>query len=169
MLQKMGSAAWGLFNDDSTIDIKTTNTADSYQVFDKRIERANSEMSKAIVNQTMTTDNGSSKAQGTVHLEIQGYVIEYFARLLRVVINDKLIPFMQLHGFKGWENAKYRYDDSVELTPEEQLKMEELVLNNYEVDEKYFISKYNITITGKRTLPVNNNSKGAGGFFEEAP
>jgi hypothetical protein len=167
MLQKMGSAAWGLFNDDSSIEIKETTRGDAHQVYDKRIDRANSEMSKAIVNQTMTTDNGASKAQGTVHLEIQENVIEYHARRLRVVLNDKLIPFMVRHGFAGWEKARFSFDDTVETTPEQQQQVEEMILNNYEVDGKYFQEKYNIPITGIKAAPANPfNPKNKAVFFD---
>jgi Protein of unknown function (DUF935) len=155
MLQKMGSAAWGMFPDGTDIEIKETTRGDAYGVYDKRIDRCNSEMSKAIVNQTMTTDNGSSKAQGTVHLEIQENVIEYFARMLKIVVNDKLIPFMVMHGFAGWENAKFKYDNTIELTPKEQKDIEEMLLKEYEIEGSYFEQKYNIPIIGKKAVPTN--------------
>ncbi|MGN7787409.1 phage portal protein family protein [Niabella sp. 22666] len=154
MLAKMGSAAWGLFNDDSNIEIKETTRGDAYEVYDKRIERANSEMSKAIVKQTMTADNGSSKAQGEVHLTVQQKVIEYFARLLRIVINDKLIPRMIAHGFEGWEKAVFKYDDTIELTPEQQRQIEQMLLLEYDIEPSFFIEKYNIPIIGKKIKPV---------------
>ncbi|NNV54540.1 phage portal protein family protein [Limnovirga soli] len=167
MLQKMGAAAWGMFPDGTDIEIKETTRGDAYQVYDKRIDRANSEMSKAIVNQTMTTDNGSSKAQGEVHLEIQENVIEYFARLLKIVINDKLIPFMIMRGFKGWESAKFVFDETTEFTVDEQVKIEEMIMSNFDVDPNYFIEKYKIPVLGVKQKsnpnfpPVNNK-----GFFD---
>ncbi|HMO63313.1 MAG TPA: DUF935 family protein [Ferruginibacter sp.] len=166
MLQKMGMAAWGMFDEDSTIEIKETTRGDAYEVYDRRIERANSEMSKAIVNQTMTIDNGSSKAQGNVHLEVQEHAIEYFARMLRVVINDKLIPFLILHGFNGWDKAKFRYDDSIELTPTEQKDIEKMILEHYEVDGKHFAEKYNLPIIGKKEKTVPPAAGSNAGFFD---
>lgn len=162
MLQKMGSAAWGMFNDDSSIEIKETTRGDAYEVYDRRIERINLEMSKAIVNQTMTIDNGSSKSQGNIHLEVQENAVEYFARLLRIIVNDKLIPFMIMHGFAGWENAKFRYDDSIELTPEQQRQVEDMLLREYDIDENYFIEKYNVSIIGKK----EKQTPPGGGFFD---
>lgn len=159
MLQKMGSAAWGMFPDGTEIEIKETTRGDAYEVYDKRVDRANSEMSKAIVHQTMTTDNGSSKSQSETHLVIQEKVIEYFATLVRININDKLIPFMILNGFKGWENAKFKYDYTVEYTVDEQVKIEEMILKNFEITEEtvtHFAEKYNIPglLVKKQTAPV---------------
>jgi Protein of unknown function (DUF935) len=164
MLQKMGSAAWGMFPDGTDIEIKETTRGDAWQVYDKRIERANTEMSKAIVNQTMTTDNGSSKSQGEVHLQIQENVINFFAQLVRINCNDKLIPLMQMHGFAGWDNACIQHDDTLELTPEQQLAAEEMLLANYEVDPAHFIGKYNVPIIGKKEVKQPSNN-----FFEPAP
>ncbi|MDP1812351.1 MAG: DUF935 family protein [Sediminibacterium sp.] len=158
MLQKMGAAAWGMFPDGTDIEIKETTRGDAWMVYDKRIERANSEMSKAIVNQTMTTDNGSSKSQGEVHLEIQNNVIEYFARLIRIVVNDKLVPFMQLHGFQGWENARFVFDDTVEYTVDEQVKIEEMIMKHFEIDPEYLIKKYGIPVKGVKVAPKNSSN-----------
>ena len=60
MLAEMGAAAWGLFPDGTEIDIKESTRGDAYNVYDKRIDRCNSEISKGILNQTMTIDSGSS-------------------------------------------------------------------------------------------------------------
>lgn len=150
MLQKMGSAAWGMFPDGTEIEIKETTRGDAYEVYDKRVDRANSEMSKAIVHQTMTTDNGSSKSQSETHLVIQEFVIEYFARLLRININDKLIPFMMLNGFAGWENAKFKFDSTVEYSVDEQVKIEEMLLRNFDIEASYFEEKYNVPVQVKK-------------------
>ena len=61
MLANMGAAAWGLFPDGTDIDIKESSRGDAFNVYDKRIDRANSEMSKGVLNQTMTIDSGSSR------------------------------------------------------------------------------------------------------------
>lgn len=70
MLENMGAAAWGLFPDGTDIDIKESSRGDAFNVYDRRIDRANSEMSKGLLNQTMTIDNGSSLSQSEVHLEV---------------------------------------------------------------------------------------------------
>ena len=67
MLADMGAAAWGLFPEGTEIDIKESSRGDAFNVYDRRIERANREMSKGILNQTMTIDDGGS-LQSQVHL-----------------------------------------------------------------------------------------------------
>ena len=70
MLEEMGAAGWALFPEGTTIEIKESSRGDAYNVYDRRIDRANSEMSKGVVGQTMTIDDGSSKSQSETHLEV---------------------------------------------------------------------------------------------------
>lgn len=149
MLDTMGAAGWALFPEGTDIEIKESTRGDAYNVFDRRIERANSELSKGILTETMTTDNGSSLSQSEVHLDVLQNLIDKDADRLRDVINFRLIPRMVKHGFplRG-----YRFDwyDGISFTPEQQVAYERMVLERYEVDPKYFIEKYNMPIIGER-------------------
>lgn len=150
MLEKMGAAFWGVFPEGTEIEIKETTRGDAYNVYDKRIERANSEMSKGTLNQTMTIDSGSSLSQSEVHLEVFEDVVEQDRKMLRNVINNKLIPFMIRHGFP-LEGMTFEWDDTVEYTPEQIRQVEQMLLQDgYEIDPDYFKEKYNIDIIGKR-------------------
>ena len=151
MLEEMGAAAWGLFPEGTEIEIKETTRGDAFQVYDKRIERANSEMSKGVLNSTMTLDNGSSRSQSEVHLEVVKNVIETDADFIRDLVNNKLIPFMVMHGFPV-QGARFDWDESIDYSPADQIKYEQMLLDaGYEIDPEYFSEKYNIKITGKKT------------------
>lgn len=65
--ENMGAAFWALLPDGTDIEIKESSRSD---VYDKRIDRANSELSKGVLMQTMTIDSGSSLSQSETHLEI---------------------------------------------------------------------------------------------------
>ena len=145
MLANMGAAAWGLFPDGT----------DAFNVYDKRIDRANSEMSKGVLNQTMTIDSGSSLSQSEVHLEVFGNVCAADATMVKNIVNDKLIPLMIEHGFP-LQGLIFDWDEAASFTPSERREMERVVLQYYDVDPQYFIDRYKIPITAKR----------ADGFFE---
>lgn len=149
MLSGMGAAAWGLFPDGTEVDIKETTRGDAFNVYDKRIDRANSEISKGILNQTMTIDSGSSLSQSEVHLEVFENVIEKDATLIQRVVNDKLLPRMAKHGFPV-KGLKFVFDKSVTYTPEQENATEKLLLEHYEVDPAHFENKYGIKILGKK-------------------
>jgi hypothetical protein len=159
MLEEMGAAAWGMFPEGTEIEIVETTRGDAYNVYDKRIDRANSEMAKGVLNATMTLDNGSSRSQSEVHLEILKNVIETDADFIRDLVNNRLIPFMVMHGFPV-KDCRLDWDESIDYTPDEQRQIEDMLLKNgYEIDPNYFAEKYNIKITGKKVpaLPTPPN------------
>lgn len=153
MLGSMGAAGWALFPEGTEIEIKESTRGDAYNVFDRRIERANSELSKGTLTQTMTTDNGSSLSQSEVHKEMLMNLIQKDADLLRDTINFRLIPQMIKHGFplKGF---RFDWYEGIDFTPEQQIAYERMLLENYEVDPDYFIEKYNVPILKPREKPA---------------
>ena len=148
-LENMGSAFWGLFPDGTDIEIKESSRGDAYNVFDKRIDRCNSEVSKGILNQTMTIDSGSSLSQSETHLEVFENVVDEDKKAIAYNINGKLLPFMQMHGFPVGDK-RFEWDEAAEFSPSEQREMERVLLEYYEIDPQYFVDKYNVNITGVR-------------------
>ena len=157
MLAEMGAAAWGLFPDGTEIDIKESTRGDAYNVYDKRIDRCNSEISRGILNQTMTIDSGSSLSQSETHLEVFENVCAADHKLIKNIINDRLIPRMIRHGF-DLKGRSFDWDDAATYSPSEQREQERMLLQYYRIDPKYFQEKYNIDIIGERDS--------SDGFFE---
>lgn len=153
MLSSMGAAAWGLFPEGTEIEIKETTRGDAYNVYDKRLDKADAYISKGVLNQTMTIDNGSSLSQSQVHLEIFKQVVDTDADNIRDMINCQLLPRMALHGFPV-KGCRFDWDEGVEYTPEQQVAYERMLLEYFVIKDEYFIDKYNVPITGlKQTAP----------------
>ena len=151
MMSDMGTEGWGIFQEGTEIEVVESSKGDAFNVYDKRIDRANSELSKLIIGQTMTIEDGSSLSQSETHLEVFQNLVEADCDMLRDIINNQLIPHMIKHGFP-LQGIHFDWDYSVDYTPEQQKAYEELVLNNYEVDPKYFIEKYNMPVGERRTV-----------------
>ena len=158
MLNRMGAAATGVFPEGTEIEIKEATHTDAYNVFDRRIERANAEISKCVINQTMTIESGASLSQSQVHLDIFNRCVQSRAHSIVSMVNGKLIPRLRLMGFPFSENHRLVWDDKVQYSPQEQLNIEQALLQYYDIDPEYFEQKYGISITGIRTgagmLPV---------------
>lgn len=152
MMADMGTEGWGIFQEGTEIEVVESSKGDAFNVYDKRIDRANSELSKLIIGQTMTIEDGSSLSQSETHLEVFQNLVEADCDTLRDVVNNQLIPHMIQHGFP-LTGIHFDWDYSVDYTPEQQVAYEELVLNNYEVDPTYFEEKYNMPV-GKRRQPL---------------
>lgn len=161
-VNEMGALMWAVIQDGTEIEIKETSRGDAYQVFDRRIARLNSEMSKAIIQQTMTIDNGSSLSQSETHLEMFEQACLADARLMQYLINDKLLPLMIRFGFP-MTGLTFEWDSTQEMTPSEMREQERVLLQYYEIDPQYFVEKYNIPITKPRT----QNAETAGKMSKE--
>ena len=155
MLQNMGSAPWGLFPDGTDVKLIETTRGDAYNVYDRRIDRANSEMSKAVLGQTMTTDNGSSKSQSEVHERVGENIAFADADMLKDIINDILFPFLINHSFP-LQDKTFDWDETYTYTPTEMKEVEAMVIERYNVDPNYFEEKYGIPIIGIREDPNPN-------------
>ena len=152
-LKELGAAGWALFPEGTELEIKETTRGDAFNVYDRRIDRCNSEISKAVLGQTMTIDNGSSLSQSEVHLKVLNNLIDADADMLRDTVNHKLIPFLIVHGFP-LQGCRFEWDEYPDYTPEQQIDIERMLLDNYEVDPQYFAEKYNVKILGKKEFPT---------------
>ena len=148
-LQNMGAAFWSLFPEGTDIEIKESSRGDAYNVYDKRVDRCNSELSKAVLMQTMTIDSGSSLSQSEVHLEIFERVTESDAAMVLNVVNGRLLPLMVRHGFPV-KGLRFQWNNAASYTPAEQREIERLLLEYYEIPAEYFTDKYGVQIAGAR-------------------
>ena len=149
MMAEMGTEGWGIFQEGTNIEVVETSKGDAFNVYDRRIDRANSELSKLILGQTMTIEDGSSLSQSQTHLEVFENLIEADCDMVRDVVNGQLLPRMVRHGFP-LEGLHFDWDYSVDYTPEQQKAYEELILQNYEVDPSYFADKYGLPVGERR-------------------
>lgn len=163
MMAEMGTEGWGIFQQGTEIEVVESAKHDAFNVYDRRIDRANSELSKLIIGQTMTIEDGSSLSQSETHLQVFQNLVEADCDMLRDMVNNQLIPRMINHNFP-LKGIHFEWDYSVDYTPEQQVAYEQLVLNNYEVDPAYFEEKYNMPVGERRQqVPVLGSTPPDGG------
>ena len=149
IMASMGAASYGVFPEGTTISFEETSRGDAYNVYDKRLQRCDREISKIILGQTMTIDDGSSLSQSEVHLEIFEKICAKDARRLAYIINDRLLPLMLASGFPV-KGLRFQWDDTDKMTEAEMREEERSILQYYRIDPTYFVNKYNIPIIGER-------------------
>lgn len=97
MLKNMGAAAWGVFDTEDKIEFVQASGSIGNPVFQTMISDINGELSKLMVGQTMTTEDGSSRSQAEVHQDVKNSLIEMYYRNVERVVNDQLYPLMVQH------------------------------------------------------------------------
>lgn len=144
-LEEMGSAAYGVFPIGTEIDIKENSKTDAYQVFFKKIEALDKELSKLVLHQTMTTENGGSRAQGNVHENTLEEVIYADEKKMLAFLNHRLVPAMRKLGYSIPENAKIAVQKTTD--PDKQIKIDgEFIKGGYVLSKEYIEETYGTKI-----------------------
>lgn len=144
-LEEMGSSPYGVFPIGTEIDIKENSKTDSFNVFYMKIQALDKELSKLILHQTMTTENGASKAQGTVHENTLGEVIKSDKKKMLSFLNKRLVPAMRLLGYSIPDTAKISIEQTTD--PEQRIKVDsQLMANGYVLTQQYVEEIYGVEI-----------------------
>lgn len=157
MLREAGASLSMVAGQDTEIEFVESGKGDAYNVYDKRIERANSELSKLVIGQTMTIEDGSSLSQSQTHLEVFQNLIEADCDMIRDIVNSQLLPRMARLGFPV-KGLRFDWDYAVDYTPEQQKAYEEMVLQHYDVAPSYFEEKYNMPVGKRRQTAATPNT-----------
>jgi len=97
-MRNWGVNPWAVFDKGDIIKLVETTKQDAHNVFDQMINRCNSEISKLILGQTMTLDDGSSRSQGEVHERVAEAYGEMDEHFIKGVLNYQLLPVLINHG-----------------------------------------------------------------------
>lgn len=158
MLIEAGASQTAVLPLDTEFDFIESTRNDAYNIYDKRTERANSELSKLCIGQTMTIEDGSSLSQSKTHLTVFENLVEEDADMLRDIINNQLLPRMVMHGFP-MKGLQWTWDYSTDYTPEQQVAYETMIADRYNVAPEYFAEKYSMPV-GERREAANLLSYG---------
>lgn len=151
MIQEAGNNLGMVTGMETEIQFVESGKGDAFNVYDKRIDRANSELSKLIIGQTMTIEDGSSLSQSETHLQVFENLVEADRDMLRDIVNNQLIPRMIKHGFP-LKGLRFEWNDAVDYTPEQQVAFETMIADRYDVDPSYFADKYGMPVGGRREI-----------------
>lgn len=144
-LEEMGSAPYGVFPLGTEIDIKENSKGDAFNVFYQKIKALDAELSKLVIHQTMTTENGSSKSQGEVHERTMEEVIYADEKKILAFLNNRLVPAMRNLGYKIPEKAKIIVGKTT--NPQEQIKIDgELMRNGVGLTQNYIQETYGVEV-----------------------
>ncbi len=149
-LEEMGSAPYGVFPIGTEVEIKENSKTDSFNVFYQKIQALDKELSKLVLHQTMTTENGASKAQGNVHENTLAEVIKSDKKKMLSFLNKKLVPAMRKLGYNIPENAKIIIEKTKD--PKEQITVDGVLMGaGYVLKKDYLEQTYGVEIESMPT------------------
>lgn len=157
-LKNMAQGAYAVMDLTEDISFVESTKGDAYNVYDKLITRANSEMSKLTLGQTMTTDVGEngSRAQAEVHAEQGDYIFIADLRKVKHFVNTDVFRVLIENGYQ-LDGFEFEWNEN-NVVSEAEWNIDSGLLEHFEIDPKYFMDKYGVPITGvknKAQVPEN--------------
>ena len=145
MLRNMGVASWAVLDLNDNIELMQASRTDAYAVFDKMVERCNSEISKIILGQTGTTDEKSYSGSANVHENVAALIAKQDLMKMKFVIESQLFPMMIRNGF-DLNGCTFKYDESESISILDQAKIDASFMPYYKFEHEYLEHKYNIEL-----------------------
>ena len=145
MMKNMGVATWSVLDLQDNFELLEASRTDSFNVFDKMVERCNSEISKIILGQTGTTDEKSFSGSAEVHGDIANQIGKQDMLWMQFVVNGQLLPMMNRLGF-GFDGLKFEFDLSENLSVVEQAKIDAAFMPYVKFNKEYLEEKYSIEL-----------------------
>ncbi|MDX2304622.1 MAG: DUF935 family protein [Microscillaceae bacterium] len=148
-LREMGSAGWGLFPQGAEIEFIETSKGDAYNVFLSGIEFADKQISKRVLGQTMTTENGSSLSQSEVHERKEGNITTADLRMVEFEINDNLFAKLIKWGvpLQGY-SFEFNLSSKLPLALN-QLSIDQWLIQHFDIDGSYIEKTYGTPVKAK--------------------
>jgi SPP1 gp7 family putative phage head morphogenesis protein len=155
-LENMGGAGYAVHPKGTAIKFHDNNSPGKAEIFQLLVKECNSEVSKAYLGGTMTTDDGSSRSQSEVHQEGQNDIHLSDMIEMEYMLNWKLKPKLIALGYKGLENGKFCYPETNKLALNELIKVVMEVAKLVEIDEDYIYNTFGVQRPKAGTTGVRN-------------
>jgi phage gp29-like protein len=159
MLENMGDAAWAAIGEDDEIQLVETSKTDFSNMYDKFIERVNSELSKLVLLQTGTTDEKSHVGAASVHENTLKDVIESFIIRVEDVTNEILLPLCVRHGIVKL-GSYIKADNEQKFTPKELFDIVKELLSSYDIPDDWIEETFEVPVTKKAEEPKKELKEG---------
>jgi hypothetical protein len=155
-LETMGTASYAIFDKQTEIEVKENTRSDAYNVFYQKVLAINKEISKGIVGQTMTMDDGSSQSQANVHLKIYDEITSADITDVQDWITDDVFPVLRYWGFDIPEGYYMSIVDKEVFSPSKKIVIDEVLLRNgFNIKPDYIEEFYGTPLDEKEPRTVN--------------
>ncbi len=147
-LQKAGRGRMAITDYGDEITATSLSNGDAYQIYKALADQCDAETSKLILGQTMTMDNGSSRAQAEVHQDILTLILQSDATMIENIVNNDLLPKLIRFGYP-LQSCTFAYQWSRELSISEKVSVYTMLLQHYDIPETEIAEKFGVEVFKK--------------------
>lgn len=152
-MKTMGKLSYAVIDHDDSFDLLESAKTDSFNVFLKLAEYADSQMSKLILGQTGTTDEKAFAGSAGVHERIGNEITQSDCMWIEAIMNEQFFPFLINLGFK-LEGKNWKFDTKEQFTKEKQFDITEKLLQHYDIPEEWINDTFNVPVSKKLDTAV---------------
>ena len=98
-LKAMGTDAAAVIREDMVVDLVAVNATQGEKVFGSLMDRLDKQVSKLVLGQTMTADDGASLGQAKIHNEVRIDILRADARQMAATVGDQLVRWAVAMNF----------------------------------------------------------------------
>lgn len=171
--KKVASSSYAIVDVADDIDFVESAKTDSYNVYDKLIERHNREMSKAVILNVLAGDTAEkgTKALGAIHQDSGKQANKAWLKEVENTINGQLIPLLIKHGFP-LEGKRFEYIEEKQVD-KDTFEQDKWAFDTYEIPDAYYAEKYGWPIQGRKekadtSKTSQSNSEGIKTLLQKA-
>jgi phage gp29-like protein len=142
-----------VFDTDDMLEFVQAGGVGSSDVFATMIDLCNKELSKLFLGQTMTTEDGSSRAQAEVHQTTRNILMDMYYRFVTDTVNMQLLPLMARHGMIP-EGLRFDFQwTEKDLTQEQKINAVVKLAPYFDFDTEYIKEFIGLEVLPRR-IPV---------------
>jgi phage gp29-like protein len=140
---------------DEELQVLEQSASDAFNIYDRLIARDNSELSKLIGGQTLTSDQGSSYAQANVHKDTSTELAERDLQWTADIVNDMLIPFLIKNYNYPLEGLTFEMNLARRSSVSDRVAIFNALKSEYEMTPRQIQELFGIEVTPKLTALPN--------------
>lgn len=145
MLENMGEAAWAVIDEEDSIELKETSKTDFSDMYDKFIERVNSELSKLVLLQTGTTDEKTHVGSANVMENILKDLIEAYIIKVEDITNEVVIPLCIRHSILPL-GSYIKADDEQKIALKDHFDIVKELLPQMKLSKDWIAETFNVVL-----------------------
>ncbi|TKT89485.1 phage portal protein family protein [Dyadobacter frigoris] len=145
-LEQAGAMSYIAVPNGSNVEFIEANKSGASDTYDGLYEKMEKGLSKLIVGQTMTTEDGSSRSQGEVHERVAQAIAQDDRLFVTKLLNGRVRNMMIAQGFPEAATGEFQFMDEEATIPKDKRLTMDLSIHTQvaPLTIEYFEQEYNV-------------------------
>lgn len=150
-IQNFGANQYMVVNPqfEETIEFAGTSKQDAYKVYHELCKYIDEQISKVIWGQDVVSNN-TGRVVGTTGENIANMYGAADAKKIEILVNERLLPFIEQRGYKGFVGKEFRWDNTEKISMDKRAIIDKSIVEmGFKIDPNYIKTTYNVPVEEK--------------------